>query len=200
MHFATDDVTMALVERVVRPRVSYSDLCQQPEDGRRYELYDGEVFVVPSPLPLHQIVAMNIEDWLRHHPRTRSGLTLLAPLDVAFSEYDVVQPDLLYFEPERLPLLSNRRVTRVAPDLAIEVISPGTASNDRGRKMRMFARYGVREYWIADPESERVEVFSLGGEMFRLVQQAAGDDAIVSPLLGPLGGEVSSFFRSPLAG
>ena len=189
---------MALVNRVMRPRVSYSDLCQQPEDGRRYELYDGGVFVVPSPLPLHQIVALNIYDWLRHHPRTRQGLALAAPLDIAFSEYDVVQPDVLYFEPERLPLLANRRVARVAPDLAIEVISPRTASNDRGRKMRMFARYGVREYWIVDPESERVEVHTLEGEAFRLVQEAAGNSSITSPLLGPLGGAVSVLFHSPL--
>jgi Uma2 family endonuclease len=89
---------MALVSKVARPRVSYADLCQQPEDGRRYEIYDGEVFVVPSPLPLHQIVAMNFVDWLRHHPRTRDGLTLAAPLDIVLTEYDVVQPDVVYFD------------------------------------------------------------------------------------------------------
>jgi Uma2 family endonuclease len=189
---------MALVNRVMRPRVSYSDLCQQSEDGRRYELYDGEVFVVPSPLPLHQIVVMNIEDWLRHHPRTRQGATLAAPLDIVFSDYDVAQPDVLYFEPERLALLSNWRVTRVPPDLAVEVLSRGTASNDRGRKMRMLARYGVRECWVVDPESERVEVYSLKGEAFSLVQEAAGEESIVSPLLGPLGGVVSALFHSPL--
>jgi Uma2 family endonuclease len=190
---------MALVEKVVRPQVSYTDLCQQPEDGRRYELYDGEVFVVPSPLPLHQIVAMNIEDWLRHHPRTERGLTCAAPLDIVFSEYNVVQPDVLYFEAERLAQLANRTVIRVPPDLAIEVISPATASTDRGRKMQLLARYGVREYWIVDPESERVEVYALKGEVYRLAQEAAGEASIVSPLLGPLDGHAGELFKSPLA-
>lgn len=92
---------MALV-KVVRPRVSYADLCQQPEDGRRYEIYDGEVFVVPSPLPLHQIVAMNISEWLRTHPRTRDGFVAVAPLDIVLSDYNVVPPDILYFEADRL--------------------------------------------------------------------------------------------------
>lgn len=188
---------MALVESV-RPRVSYTDLCQQPDDGRRYELYDGEVFVVPSPLPLHQIVAMNIADWLRHHPRTRDGFLAVAPLDIVLSDYNVVQPDVLYFEFNRLTDLSARSVIRVPPDLAVEVISAATESNDRGRKMRLLARFRVPEYWLVDPIAQRIEVHSLDAEQYRLAQVAEGDEGIESPLLGSLGGPVREFCRSPI--
>jgi Uma2 family endonuclease len=188
---------MALV-KTVRPRVSYTDLCQQPEDGRRYEIYDGEVFVVPSPLPLHQIVAMNIYDWLRYHPRTQRGFVAAAPLDIVFTEYNVVQPDVLYFEPERLRSLSPRAVIRTPPDLAIEVLSPSTESTDRGRKMQVLARFRVREYWLVDPEAQRIEVHSLADEGFRLAQVVGDDDGIESPLLGRLGGRARDLFKSPI--
>lgn len=189
---------MALVSKVGGPRVSYANLCQQPDDGRRYEIYDGEVVVVPSPLPLHQIVAMNIADWLRHHPRTARGLTIAAPLDIVLSEYNVVQPDLVYFEPERLRELSARAVTRVPPDLAIEVLSPSTASTDRGKKMQLLARYGVREYWLVEPEDQRIEAYALREGSFTLVQEATADAAIESALLGNLGGPARALFRSPI--
>ena len=188
---------MALV-KVVRPRVSYTDLWQHPEDGRRYELYDGEVFVVPSPLPLHQIVAMNIADWLRHHPTTRDGLVAAAPLDIVLSEYDVVQPDVLYFGPGRLRELSARSVIKVPPDLAIEVLSPSTESTDRGRKMQLLARFGVREYWLVDPESARIEVYALSKDGYGLSQVVTGKDALVSPFLGSVDGPVRDLFRSPI--
>lgn len=188
---------MAFVERT-RPRVSYRDLCEQPEDGRRYEIYDGELFVVPSPLPLHQIVALNIYDWLRDHPRTSRGLSVAAPIDIVLSEYNVVQPDVVYFEPERLRELSARAAIRVPPDLAVEVLSPSTAATDRGRKMQLLARFAVREYWIVDPDAETVEVYRLTGEDYVVAQRAAGDESIASPLLGPLEGWVSALFRSPL--
>lgn len=80
---------------VVRPRVSYADLERTPEDGRRYELYDGEVFVVPSPLPIHQMVVQAILQLLDRYTTTHGGLVLVAPLDIVLTEFDVVQPDLV---------------------------------------------------------------------------------------------------------
>lgn len=105
-------------------------------------------------------------DWLRHHPRTNRGLTMAAPLDIVLSEYNVVQPDVVCFEPERLRALSARPPIRIPPDLAIEVLSPGTVLTDRGQKMQLFARFSVREYWLVDPEAGAVEGDSVAG-LFR---------------------------------
>ena len=89
-----------------------------------------------------------------------------------FGEYDVVQPDVVFFRAERSHLVRLDEVTRAAPDIAVEVLSPSTASIDRGRKMRMFARYGVPEYWIVDPVRLEIEVHVLENRAYRRAQVA----------------------------
>jgi Uma2 family endonuclease len=168
------------------PRVSFADLEKWPEDGRRYELYDGEVYEVPSPFPLHQMVSAKLYLALAGYVRERGGIVLYAPLDIVLTEYDVVQPDLLLFTREREHLVNARRVTRVPPDLAIEILSPGTATNDRGRKKQLLAHHGVREFWLVDPDAERVEVYSLNGDQFVLANIASGPELVESPLLPEL--------------
>ena len=172
--------------KTASPRVSFADVEQWPEDGRRYELYDGEVYVVPSPLPLHQVVSARLYDVLRDYARAHGGIVLYAPLDIVLSEYDVVQPDLLLFTRERQGLINLRKVTRHQPDLAIEILSPSTASNDRGRKLKLLARHGVQEYWLVDPDAIRIEVFTLDGDQFLPASTAIGTEAVHSSLLPAL--------------
>jgi Uma2 family endonuclease len=167
-------------------RVSYADLEQWPDDGRRYELYDGEVYVVPSPLPLHQIASGRLHLFLEEYVRTHGGIVLYAPLDIVLTEYDVVQPDLLLFTRERQHLIDPRKVTRAPPDLAIEILSPSTASNDRGRKRWLLARHGVREYWLVDPANVSIEVYSLTEGQFVLAASVTGPQSVQSALLGDL--------------
>ena len=141
--------TMAPV-KVVRPRISFADLERAPEDGRRYELYDGEVFVVPAPLPRHQVVQLLIAEMLHHFAAEHGGFAVASPIDIVFSDYDVLQPDVVFFSAARANLVDLDRVIRNPPDLCVEVIAPSTQDRDRGRKMQMFARFGVPEYWIVD--------------------------------------------------
>ena len=89
---------------------------------------------------------------------------MAAPLDIVFDEYDVVQPDVVFFRVERRHLVQLDAVTRDAPDIAVEVLSPSTAVTDRGRKMQMFARYGVLEYWIVDPNNRTADLHVLAKE------------------------------------
>ena len=172
--------------RAANPRVSYADLERWPDDGRRYELYDGEVFVIPSPILLHQIVAGRLHLALNDYVCEHGGIVLFAPLDIVLTEYDVVQPDLLLFVEERRHFLNLRQVTRVPPDLAIEILSPGTVRNDRGRKKQLLARHGVREYWLVDPDAVSIEVMALQDERFVTAGVASGTARIESPLLPAL--------------
>jgi Uma2 family endonuclease len=165
------------------PRVSFADMEKWPDDGRRYELYDGEVYAVPSPIPLHQIVAGRLHLALSDYVRLHGGIVLFAPLDIVLTEYDVVQPDLLLFTADRAHLINPRKVTRVPPDLAIEILSPSTASNDRGRKMKLLARHGVREFWLVDPEAGTIEIYALSANDFVLADIATREAAVRSPLL-----------------
>jgi Uma2 family endonuclease len=167
-------------------RVSYADLESWPDDGRRYELYDGEVSVIPSPLPLHQVVSARLYLALESYVRVHGGIVLYAPLDIVLTDFDVVQPDLLLFAAERAHLIQLRQVTRHAPDLAIEIMSPSTAGTDRGRKRALLARHCVREYWLVDPQVPQIEVYSLAEDRLVLSSLATAGNPVRSPVLSAL--------------
>ena len=182
--------------RIVQPRISYADLERAPEDGRRYELYDGEVFVVPAPLPRHQVVQLLIAEMLRHFAAAHGGFAVTSPIDIVFSDYDVLQPDVVFFGAARAHLVDLDRVIRNPPDLCVEVISPSTEDRDRGRKMQMFARFGVPEYWIVDSRLRRIEVYRLEHGAYALLADAAGEGVIESPTITGLAFSVAGLFPS----
>ena len=179
------------------PRVGYTDLLAMPEDGYRYEIHGGELVVVPSPLPRHQTVVIELCMALKAYVGESGGIALIAPLDIVFDEFDVVQPDIVFFRAERRHLVSPDAVTRHRPDIAVEVLSPSTAATDRGTKMRMFARYGVPEYWIVDPVLERIEVHALDDHAYRCAQVAGVGDTTQSVLLPDLAVGVERIFTVP---
>ena len=172
--------------KAAQERVSYADLERWPEDGRRYELYNGEVFEIPSPLLLHQFVLGRLHLALSAYVQVHGGYVFVAPLDIVLTDFDVVQPDVLLFTPARAHLLDMRKVTRHAPDLAVEILSPSTSRNDRGRKLRLLERHAVKEYWLVDPDGVVIEVYRLSGVRFVLAGAARGDDPITSTLLPEL--------------
>jgi Uma2 family endonuclease len=172
--------------KAIDSRVTFAELQQWPDDGCQYELYDGEVIVVPSPFPRHQRIASNIEEILREYEHAAGGLMFHAPLDIVLSEHNVVQPDLLYFRPERRHVVQDWEATRAAPDLAVEVLSRSTEVRDRGRKMQLLARFGVPEYWIVDPVKNLLEIYVLKGSEFKLAGNYGADQEVNSPSLPDL--------------
>lgn len=124
-------------------------------ESPRCELIFGRLYVSPSPTIVHQVSITAFWEVLEAFARERGGLAIVAPIDVVLADHSVVQPDLVYVGPER----RDRASTRVngAPDLAVEILSPGTARRDRGVKLKLFADHGVREYWIVDPDARQVE-------------------------------------------
>jgi Uma2 family endonuclease len=151
----------------LKRRVSFADLQRMPEDGNRYELYDGELRVVPSPLPRHQMISIRLAEALIAYRHRHGGLVVTAPFDIVLSAHDVVQPDLVYFRPDTARGIDPDAPVQFVPDLAIEILSPSTARIDRGRKRDLLARYGLGEYWIVDPHAKRIEVSVLEGHDFR---------------------------------
>ena len=138
-------------------KLTYDDYVNFPQDGRRHELIDGEHFVTPSPVRRHQQLSLRlvlaIGTYLREHP---VGELYDAPLDVILSDVDVVEPDVLFVSKERAAILQDW--VRGAPDLVVEILSPGTRKVDEFTKRRLYDRVGVREYWIVDPELELVKI------------------------------------------
>jgi Uma2 family endonuclease len=183
--------------KAAQERVSYADLERWPEDGRRYELYNGEVFEIPSPILLHQFVLGRLHLALSAYVQAHGGSVFVAPLDIVLTDYDVVQPDVLLFMPEREHLLNMRKVTRHAPDLAIEILSPGTSRNDRGRKLRLFEQHRVREYWLVESDEPSVEVYRLSGARLGLATTARDGERVESALLPGLELSPSDLLPNP---
>jgi Uma2 family endonuclease len=160
--------------------MTYADLARLPDDGRRFELYDGEPFEVPMPTLRHQRVALHVATALWGYEQQHGGRVVIAPFDVVLTLVDVVQPDVVYFAADRVPALDESGPARIPPDLAVEVLSPGTAANDRGRKMRLLARFGVREYWLVDPVENRLERYSLERGFYVLDGVATSESTVTS--------------------
>ena len=141
-------------------RLTYDDFLLFPDDGLRHEIIDGEHYVTPSPNSRHQRLLgrlhFEIELYLRAHPG--SGQVFLSPLDVLFSKWDVVEPDLLFVAADQEDIVTEKNV-QGAPALVVEIASPGTRRRDEQIKRELFDRGGVREYWIVDPDALVVRVF-----------------------------------------
>lgn len=134
-----------------------------PEDGRLYEAIGGDLYVTPAPKPRHGRIAVNLlHALLRLLEEPGHGLLFTAPTGVEFPDTEEgVQPDILFIAKERLDIIGENWISG-APDLVIEILSPSTAKRDRTLKLNLYQRQGVAEYWIVDPETETVEVWTAG--------------------------------------
>jgi Uma2 family endonuclease len=166
-------------------KLTYDDFVLFPDDGKRHELIDGEHFVTPSPNLKHQAVSANlvalIWTYLRQNPL---GKVYAAPLDVVFSHFDVVEPDLLYVSNARREVLTTKNV-QGAPDLVVEIGSPSTRRRDEKLKHQLYERFNVTEYWVADPDIDVVRVYRLRDGTFLRAQELAlhHSDVLTTPLL-----------------
>jgi Uma2 family endonuclease len=166
-------------------KLTYDDLLLLPDDGKRHELIDGEHFVRSAPGVPHQRVlarlAFQLYGFVDEH---QLGEVFFAPLDVLFSRHDVVEPDLIFVSTARGAIVETANL-QGAPDLLVEVLSPGSHRHDEVRKRNLYERAGIDEYWIVDPEAETVKVFRRDGERFarpQLLSRADGD-VLATPLL-----------------
>jgi Uma2 family endonuclease len=144
-------------------RLTYDDLefIPQEREGDRHELIDGELVVSPVPLDRHQSASSNIvfalETFVRQH---RLGRVRTAPSGVRLAHDTLVVPDLYFIVRDRLHLLGEKGM-QGPPDLVVEILSPGTRRRDIGLKRELYARFGVAEYWIVDPDAKSVLVLAL---------------------------------------
>lgn len=175
---------MAKPGEIVRVVLTYEDYCRLPNDGRRYEILEGELAVTPAPTPGHQELLLNLAALLRDHVTSRRlGKVYVSPIDVILARTSVVQPDLVFVRADRLSLVSGRGIEG-PPDLVVEVLSPTTEAQDRGAKLQLYARHGVPHYWLLDPDARRLEAYELAGTSYRLVADLTGT-ADFAPALFP---------------
>lgn len=176
----------------------YDDLFSLPVE-KRYEIIDGELYEMPAPGSDHAITIMNLIVSLLPAVSAAGARLLTAPIDVFFPGANPVQPDLLLLLPDRLHLVSKRGIEG-APDLLIEILSPSNPMHDRVRKRALYARGGVREYWIVSPEAATIEVLVLDGDLYRVHLRAGGEESGTSTVLPTVSFPAAAAFASPVAG
>jgi Uncharacterized protein conserved in cyanobacteria, COG4636 len=142
-------------------RWTYADYAALPDDGNRYEIIAGVLYTTPAPGAGHQSVSARLVTFLVTHVEFAGlGRVFAAPVDVELAPDTVVQPDIVVILSANLDRITPSRIIG-APDLVVEILSPGTAGYDRREKQDAYARAGVGEYWIVDPGAQTVELLTL---------------------------------------
>jgi Uma2 family endonuclease len=179
-------------------KLTYDDFLLFPDDGQRHELIDGEHYVTLSPVSKHQQIVWNLNgllyDYLHEHP---VGKAFGAPLDVVFSHFDVVEPDLVFISAERASKVLTEKNVQGAPNLVVEIGSPSTRKRDETIKRRLYERFGEAEYWVIDPEIDAIKVYRRDGDRYQRVAELTVEagDTLTSPLLPGLSLQLSKIFE-----
>lgn len=167
-----------------KTRFKADDIWETPDDGNRYEVIDGRLYVSPPPIVPHQNASGEIFGYVwAYLQQTRLGKVFSAPIGVVLDDENGLQPDLVYVSAERLSTISRRGIEG-APDLVMEVLSPSTRSRDLGIKMRRYAAASVPHYWIVDPRSQALRTYRLSEQGYALTGEY-GPGSIFRPELFP---------------
>ena len=155
-----------------RIRYTYQDYLAIPEDAsRRYEIVDGELFVMPAPRARHQQVIVNLVRILGNLALSpRLGEVFVAPITVHLHDEGVVEPDVIFVSTDRLGIVDPEGAVHGPPDLVVEVLSPSNQGYDRTIKRKQYLENGVAELWILDADERTVEVWRPQAEESRTVR------------------------------
>ena len=164
-------------------KFTYDDYLRLPDDGKRYQVIEGEVHMVPAPTPYHQNSLIKLLFLLRMFVEEhRLGEVYCAPCDVILSQEDVVQPDIFFISKERGHIITEKNI-QGAPDLVIEILSSSTAKLDRALKTKLYEKFRIKEYWLVDLEGKEIEILFLKGKNYGSLGVYGITQSLESPLL-----------------
>ncbi len=184
-----------------RVRWTTADIALFPDNGKRYEIIDGELIVTRAPRWSHQEVAGRIFSALDGWSQTTGlGRSAFNP-GIIFTDEDNVIPDVVWASRDRLnQLLDDAEHLTGAPELVVEVLSPGETNVQRDcqLKLKLYSQQGVQEYWIVDKDLRQVQVYRRDNAMLVLGMTLQDTDALTSPLLPDFSYPLTSIFGQPL--
>ena len=176
-------------------KFTYEDYLHLPDDGKRYQIIEGEVYMVPAPSPFHQHTSARLYLTLsKFITENNLGQVFYSPCDVILSEENVVQPDIFFISKERESIITEKNI-QGAPDLIVEVLSPYTAKIDKSLKRGLYEKFKVKEYWLVDPDSKEVEILTLKGGSYHSQGIFTGESTFQSPLLKGLKVNLKDIFK-----
>ncbi len=174
-------------------KFTYEDYLTTPDD-KRYQLLDGELIMAPAPNEPHQRVQAELGSRLFIFVKDNDlGRVYFAPTDVVLSNTDVVQPDLLFVSKERFHIITYANL-QGAPDLVIEILSPATSGYDNGYKRGLYAKRGVKEYWMIGTDPGTITVLQNIDGCFQAVATYGEGDTLTSPVLPGFSVEIDEVF------
>ena len=168
----------------VKEKHTIKDYKLLPE-GAPYQLIEGELVMTPSPTIFHQIISANLfKAIVKFMDEKKTGIVLYSPIDVYLGDENALQPDIVFISKQRRDLIKDDGI-HGAPDMVIEILSPSTAYYDIKKKYKIYEKFGVKEYWIVDPEMKSVELFTLTEQgKFLLSADFTNQGTIKSVILG----------------
>lgn len=172
---------------------TYERYLELPDDGNRYEVIEGKLYVSPSPTTIHQILSKRLLFELYRLELAGEGFVFAAPMDLKMEGASPVQPDLMYFKNDQKGQVKKKFLTG-APFLIVEIQSPSTASRDRVIKLRNYAKNKVAHYWLLDPEAATLEMLRLDGDGYRVDTVLGAEDRHCPPGLAGVEIDMAKLF------
>ncbi|KER09051.1 MAG: hypothetical protein HY22_14045 [[Candidatus Thermochlorobacteriaceae] bacterium GBChlB] len=163
------------------------------DDLAQYELINGELVRKSSPAPKHQIISGNLFREIDKIMREKNLGIVYAPVDVFFNDYNLVQPDVLFITTARRDIITNDGVAG-APHLAVDIISPLSVVRDRVDKLKLYERFGVKEYWLIDAQNASAEIYLNTPNGYEIFSAATLDGKIASSVLNEFSIELKMLF------
>jgi Uma2 family endonuclease len=174
-------------------KLTYEHYALIPNDGKRHEIIEGEHYVNPAPNLFHQTLSRRIQYQLYTQIELQGrGVVFDAPVDVQLHDHSIVQPDLVVVLSENKEILTKPKIDGV-PDLMIEILSPSNPKHDREIKMQLYLKSGIREYWIVDPMSERVEQYQLKDGSYESIDH---DDNVTLTIMNGVSVDISELWTT----
>ena len=175
-------------------KFTYEDYVLMPE-GKRYEIVEGELYMVPAPTTTHQRISRKLEEMLSRFVEERKlGEVFDAPIDVVFSETDIVQPDIIFISNENKNIIKEENI-KGAPDLIIEILSPSSAQRDKTIKKKLYAKNGVKEYWLVETQKRTIEALVLGKRGYETFKVFSDKEVLTTRLIKGLQIPVEQLFE-----
>ena len=178
------------------PLITRYDYQEMPQGPPYYQVIEGDLIMSPSPNTFHQVVLGRIYSIIvRYLEKNPIGEAFFAPLDVFLSDINVYQPDVILVSNERRSIITHHGIEG-APDLVVEALYPGTARYDKGSKRKIYARTGVKELWLVDPEARTLQGYLLAKDPETPSATHGANATFTSALLPGLKIKTATIFKS----
>jgi Uma2 family endonuclease len=175
-------------------KFTYSDYLLLTDSDKRYEILDGDLLMSPSPTAIHQILLLKMAKLLSTFvEQNKFGQIFIVPFDVVLSDYEVIQPDIIFVSAENSHIIKPTHI-QGSPDLLIEILSPSSVQRDRIIKRKIYSRNGVKEYWLINPEQKTIQQFQLQKKAFTLIKEFGAKESLSSSFFPELVIQLENIF------